>query len=180
MTARSALRSATAADHRQVDDIFSRFRLGEANGYRAFLRGIAAAHVPVEAKLEASGAARLVPDWDQRRRRALLCQDLEALGERCPPEGTGLTFSGQPELLGGIYVLEGSRLGGALLRREVPDHLPKGFLSAPSSSASWRRLAGLLDQYLAESQSLASAIDAARRVFRSFAAAGLVQLERSA
>lgn len=177
MIARFALREATSEDHRQVDDIFSRFELGSSPGYRAFLRALAAAQLPVEAALDEAGAGRIVADWPQRRRAELIREDLADLGEECP-EGRALaSFTDDAELLGAIYVLEGSRLGGALLKRSVPAGLPLRFLNAPASSGSWRRLSDLLDQRLPDRQSVERAIISSRQVFAAFAAAGLAQLE---
>lgn len=177
MSARATLRTATADAHRRVDDIFSRFPLGEAAGYRAFLRATAAAHLPVEAGLEAAGACRLVADWPERKRSHLIRRDLSELDARPVAEETPASFTSEAEMLGALYVLEGSRLGGALLRREVPQGLPVAFLGAPAPAGSWRRLSEFLDRRLVERQSLAEAIDAACQVFTCFAKAGLAELE---
>jgi heme oxygenase len=171
------MRIATAEAHVRVDTIFSRFRLQEACGYRAFLKAIAAAHVHVEAGLDRSGVGRLVSDWRERQRTGLLCADLEEIGESCPEADERWAFPDEAALLGALYVLEGSRLGGAVLRRDVPDHLPKRFLSAPAPPGAWRGLGALLDRELRDSQKLDRAILAARQVFNSFAAAGADQLE---
>ena len=49
-------------------------------------------------------------------------------------------FSGLPALLGGLYVIEGSRLGGALLKRGLPAGTSARFLNAPAEPGAWRRL----------------------------------------
>jgi len=171
------LRTATADAHERVDEIFSRFRLTEASGYRGFLRATASAHVPAEEGLEAAGAGRLLADWPGRRRSHLIRRDLAALGEASGEQSPPVSFSCDAAVLGGLYVLEGSRLGGALLRRLVPGGLPIAFLAAPSASGSWRRLSEFLDRHLGERQSLGEAVHAARQLFASFAAAGLAELE---
>jgi heme oxygenase len=175
--ARSALRTATADAHERVDEIFSRFRLAEASGYRAFLRATASAHLPAEAGLEAAGAARVLEDWPQRRRADFIRRDLADLGDMPPERTQSHAFPSDAAILGGIYVLEGSRLGGAVLRREVPSDLPNSFLAAPSPPGSWRNLTQLLDRHLSDRQRLGEAILAARQLFASFAAAGLAELE---
>jgi heme oxygenase (biliverdin-IX-beta and delta-forming) len=180
VTARTALRSATADDHRLVEEIFSRFRLGSLPEYRAFLRALAAAHVPVEAALDRSGAQHIVPDWPKRRRTALICDDLAELGDRCPPPEPERFLDDEAEVLGALYVLEGSRLGGAVLRRQVAPDLPQRFLGAPPLAGSWRGLSELLDRRLSDRQKLGRAIHMARQVFASFAAAGLAELEPAA
>lgn len=177
VSARSTLRTATADAHERVDDIFSRFRLTEAAGYRAFLRATASAHLRVEAGLEAAGAARLIHDWPERRRSHLIRSDLAALDTGAGRDEPPVAFAGDAQLLGGVYVLEGSRLGGALLRRQVPHGLPQAFLGAPSPPGSWRKLSEFLDRHLADRQRLTEAIHAAHQVFTCFAAAGLAELE---
>lgn len=176
MSARSALRTATADDHERVDAIFGSFPLGEAAGYRAFLQATATAYLPVEAALDEGGAETVLKDWSARRRGALLRADLAELG-LAPDKLEAPRMTGAPPLLGAIYVLEGSRLGGAMLKRSVPAHLPRRFLDAPSGKGAWRALGDLLDDRLRKSQDLADAIVAAKQVFGLFAQAGHIVLE---
>lgn len=72
-------------------------------------------------------------------------------------------------MLGAIYVLEGSRLGGALLKRSVPPSLPRQFLETRQDAGSWRRLLKLLDESLIRPNDLDAAIVAAKEVFARFA-----------
>lgn len=178
MSARFALRSATAADHERVDAIFARFRLDEAAGYSGFLRATAAAYLPVENGLDEAGAANLVPDWTARRRADLLQEDLAGLGE-APGPALPFTISGEAEMFGAIYVLEGSRLGGAMLKKSVPQSLPRRFLDAPAEHGAWRRFSDLLDDRLCSSHDQNRAIMASKQVFDLFAQAGLDVLEPS-
>jgi heme oxygenase len=177
MKARQALRSATAAEHDRVDGLFSRLDLSRIDDYRLFLAAQAAAHLPVEAEIDAAGAERLVPDWPERRRAGLLRADLHELGIDVPEPVPAPAFPAEPAVLGAIYVLEGSRLGGALLKRSLPDIAPKRFIGAPQPAGSWRKLLELLDHFLYETSSLESAIGAARQVFHCFEAGGLRVLE---
>lgn len=177
MSARTRLRADTQAEHERVDQLFSRFDLGTADGYAAFLTAQAAAFLPVEAALDEAGASDIVSDWPARRRGALLRDDLRALGRPVPAQGPDdCRLSGSADLLGALYVLEGSRLGGALLKRQVAPDRPRRFLDAPQLPGTWRSLLMLLDKELHRPEELRAAVGAARGVFRRFEAAALAEL----
>lgn len=170
------LRRATAAAHDEVDAIFSRADLTSAAGYRAFLSAQARAHLPVEAALETAGVERVIRDWPERRRAALLRADLEDLGEAAG-FGPAPTFADAAEVVGAAYVLEGSRLGGALLKRSVTDGLPTRFLDAPARAGAWRTLLLRLDEVLTGPADVDRAVIAAQDVFTLFARAGRATLD---
>ncbi|WP_242125535.1 biliverdin-producing heme oxygenase [Sphingobium sp. Sx8-8] len=124
--ARQALRQATMKCHRQVDDLFSLFSLDDRSSYAAFLKAHARALAPLEA-IARPDAPRL----------PMLRQDLAALGESMPdpletPVGEGDAFR-----WGARYTLEGSRLGGAMLARQVGRDLPRAYLSAVHEKGGW-------------------------------------------
>lgn len=167
-----ALRRATSASHERVDHLFSLADLATEAGYRRFLSAQARAHLPIEAALTRAGAAAVLDDWFTRQRGELLRADLAALGLTAPRDGEEVLFDGDEAVLGGVYVLEGSRLGGALLKRQVPAALPCGFLGA-SDPAGWRRLLALLEARLVTRAQRDAAIAAAIAVFARFEAAAL-------
>ena len=177
MSARAALRSATAEDHERVDRLFSRFDLRGEAGYRRFLLAQAAAFLPAEEALDRLGLETVLPDWTLRRRADLLRADLEALGLREPQPVPSPIGDDPAAQLGAAYVLEGSRLGGAVLKRELPHSLPHRFLSASQNPGSWRKLLESLDMFLYRSDRLGVAIEAAKGVFQSFEAGGQLYLE---
>lgn len=155
-----------------MDRLFSRFDLSQRAGYRDFLLAQAAAFLPIEAALDDAGVAEVVPDWPARRRGHLLVADLAALGDLPPaPVGTPPELRGVPRILGAAYVLEGSRLGGALLKRSVPPDFPRSFLAANAGPGSWRKFLEMLDKYLHDPGSLGEAASSAREVFMRFEAA---------
>lgn len=170
MSARGALRSATAADHARVDALFSAHDLSNARGYGDFLVAQARAHLPVEAALDAYGVEALLPDWPERRRAGALIADLGELS-RALPEPLPLPpfVDDDAAALGIVYVLEGSRLGGSLLNRSIADHLPRRFVGSPARPGSWRNLLTLLDRALADPERLKRAEAAARATFARFA-----------
>ena len=177
MKARTALRTGTRAEHNRVDALFAAFDLTTPDGYRRFLLAQAAAFLPVERALDEAGAQNIVSDWPARRRSALLEADLIALDETVPEQVAAPFFSSPASVLGGVYVLEGSRLGGALLKRGLPAGSPRRFLDAPQNAGSWRKLLENLDASLYRADDLAAAVKAAREVFQRFEAGGQRYLE---
>ena len=166
-TARFKLRDQTAAAHDRVDALFSTVDLADRHEYGRFLTAQAKAFLPAEQGLEQGGIAEVLIDWPERRRSHLLIQDLEALGLTVPDVEPPPPLAGTSALLGGAYVLEGSRLGGAMLRRAVPDDLPAAFLSA-SYPGGWRTLIFLLDERLTSDLAMDEAVAAAQAVFTLF------------
>ncbi len=166
-SARDILRTATAEAHARVDQSFGTFELGDRAGYAEFLRAQAASFLPVEAALDRAGATDLLPDWPERRRAQLLQSDLSAMGVAAHDSDTRVAFGSSAAMLGAIYVLEGSRLGGRMLARAVPPEFPQLFLAAGSSTL-WRRLISVLDKQLVSPDDQAEAIAAARQVFALF------------
>lgn len=123
---RFTLRHATADAHQAVEAGFSRLDLCQIDDYRTFLSSLAAAFVPLERALEATGIDRFLPDWPQRRRRDLLTQDLADLGVTVVALAIPPLPNGATALPGTAYVLEGSRPGGrAILSAPGPDTDPR-------------------------------------------------------
>jgi heme oxygenase len=177
MTAQMSLRAATLANHAEVDTIFSCFDLSKPSGYRGFLRGQAAACMPIERAIDkASPEAAL--NWPSRRRALLLQADLVDIDDAPIDEIAPPDFPSAQAVLGGIYVLEGSRLGGAFLRRRVASDVPRRFLDAETEPGGWRNLLALLDERLGHQMDLDTAVIAARLVFDCFASAGRHELSR--
>lgn len=179
MKARAALRAATAGEHERVDALFAAYPIGGMEGYRRFLLAQASAFLPVEAALEEGGIERLVPDWPARRRSAALLSDLAALGAAPPAPVPAPPLGTDAAMLGALYVLEGSRLGGALLKRAIPAEAPRAFLDAPQPKGAWRTFLEYLEKLLYESAQ-EDAISAARLVFDRFEAAGRHHMEDQA
>ena len=163
-----ALRAATADKHEQVDAIFAGHDLADRASYTAFLLAHARVLPPVE---------RLLADrprfLDFPPRTPAIAADLAALGRQLPsPEPVPAPRS-DAAAWGMLYVIEGSRLGGAFLARSVPDGLPKAYLSAAHARGGWRALLAALDAELAAAgeSGVAEAVDAARATFDLYAAA---------
>ena len=123
----AALRLATSPDHQRVDRAISRFDLGCAQGYAAFL------------SLNTAALESLRPHWrdlDTAEFDGLLgalAADLASFG------ATRLAASAVPggpiNGLGLAYVVRGARLGARILRQRVPAGFPAAYLDfAPSLS----------------------------------------------
>lgn len=94
------------------------------------------------------------------------------MGERTPSPIARPKFELPEEVWGGIYVLEGSRLGGAVLCRSVSPGFPTSFLTGASAAGNWRDLLVRLEASLVEPDAIAKAIDGALKVFSLFEKAG--------
>jgi heme oxygenase len=172
LSARAFLREATSAGHERVDALYSALDLSDRGDYRLFLTGIAGAFLPIEAAAERGGAERLLPDWGARRRADMLRRDLAALGESVPALARVPDLASDAEILGAVYVLEGSRLGGAILRKSLPVNAPKDFLDADQVHGNWRNFLEKLDEALYEPALLYAAAGAANQAFACFQWAG--------
>jgi heme oxygenase (biliverdin-IX-beta and delta-forming) len=160
------LRAATRADHDAVDAGFGHFALGTVDGYRDFLTAHARI-LPLAERLIQPQA--LVDGWTGRT-RALLA-DLAALGGAVPDELDFALPEGQAARWGALYVMEGSRLGGAVLAKSVPDQLPAAYLGARHAPGGWRALLVKLDEADAGPAWRKQAVAGARALFGAYLAA---------
>ncbi len=165
------LRVATRAAHDRVDALFSSLDLADPADYRRFLAAQAAAFLPVEAALDEGGAQSLFDDWPTRRRADQLRADLDALGLAHPAPIDSPTFDTPAEMAGAAYVLEGSRLGGAVLARSLPPESPRSFLAASGRPGQWRDFLVRLEQLLGSHVQREEAVKGAGQVFDQFARA---------
>lgn len=164
------LRAATRGAHDRVDALFSGFDLGDAGDYRHFLAAQAAAFLPAEAALAEAGAGRLFPGWSAARRAHLLAADLDELGlAPAEPAFAPPAFTTPAAVAGAAYVLEGSRLGGALLARRIAPGLPRRFLSAALPAGGWRAFLEALELLLPTDVERREAVTSADRMFILFA-----------
>lgn len=160
---RQALRKATMDDHRRVDAIYAGFSLASASDYCAFLT----AHARALGGLE-SAARPAEP------RLPLLAQDLAAL-DMPMPDPLPLADSTADGFHWGLrYALEGSRLGGLMLSRQVAPDLPRAYLSAAHGKGEWIAFQHALDSAGAEGGEgwLDDAVQGAQAAFALFAQAG--------
>ena len=170
--ARPALREATGEAHQRVDALFAQYDLRDRDSYRRFLSAHAEALIPVEAALDQGGGVAVIEDWANRRRGPLLCADLAALDCGVPAPEPGPVLADRAAAAGALYVLEGSRLGGKLLSRQVDPAYPRNYLNSDQPSEMWRKLLEKLDTVLYDARHLQSAKSSALAVFERFERAG--------
>lgn len=175
MSLRSALRVQTADCHAAVDTLFGSFNLSRTHDYKAFLRAHARVVPAIEHALENGGIGRLLPDWPERRRAHLLAADIRELDDRLPVLLPQPALRSEAAVWGAAYVLEGSKLGGALLAKVVPDYLPNSYLSPQGPKGAMRLFKDRLDASNVEDPN--AAVAAARDVFKLFLKAGQAELE---
>jgi len=155
----AALRAATAADHAAVDSAYGGFDLTDPDDYASFLTAHARALPAIETALVTAGEIGFRP------RAHLLAQDLAALDLDMPAPLPIAPPTSPAARAGMLYVIEGSRLGGGLLARQVPANLPSAYLSATHLSGEWRALLARLDGEADAAAWRAEAAESARATF---------------
>jgi heme oxygenase len=129
----------------------------------------------VEHALEKGGFGRLLPDWPERRRAHLLAADILELDDRLPVLLPQPVLRCEAAVWGAAYVLEGSKLGGALLAKAVPDHLPSSYLNPQGPKGAMRLFMDRLDASKVDDPGVA--VTSACNVFDLFLKAGQLTLE---
>jgi heme oxygenase len=168
LSARAYLRAITRDAHDRVDAGFSAFDLTSIEFYADFLVAQAAAFLPVEAALDRAGAAELLPDWQQRRRSDALKSDIAALGRSLPDPIQPPFYADAAAVWGGLYVLEGSRLGGAMLNKVAGPAFPRSFLAPPAEKGLWRQFVVAVERNLYDRVGLERAGQSAIHTFACF------------
>jgi len=178
--ARDRLRAATHDVHMRLHRHPSFAQLADGTidlvSYKSLLARLYGFHAPVEqALVQASNALGIDVQMDRRRRVHLLRDDLSAL-QMIDAQITALPcIIGLPplktrdQLMGALYVREGSTLGGRVLARQLDGLLGSGsthgrlFLAGdPGGPRLWQRCCALVEQVAADGQfddMIASAID---------------------
>lgn len=149
----------------------SRLDLADPVDYARFLLVHSAVLDPLETAMEAAGIATLLPDWDRRSRRHALAQDLAEMPLTQPAGVTGFPGMTCGALAGITYVLEGSRLGNAMLVRQVrtaPVPLPVRFMEHGNGEGLWPGFLRWLDGLDLGENEEAQATEAAIAIFELY------------
>jgi heme oxygenase (biliverdin-IX-beta and delta-forming) len=161
-TVHRVLRTATRDDHASIDRTLLRFDLHRAEDYRTFL----CAHFAALASLQAEW--RLQDDEDFAHMLGCLKLDLTTLGYTTVPPIPPRTPSNAPRGLGIAYVVRGSRLGAAVLRRRIAAEHSTTYLDF-IPALSWAEFLPELESIADDPTCRDEAIRAARNTFRTFA-----------
>ena len=170
------LRRVTRPWHDGVEQAFEPFDLQTAEGLRGFLLRQATALVPFERALEASGVEGILPDWTLRRRAAMVESDLAHLGASAPVHDPAPRCESAAMMLGALYVLEGSKLGGRVLHRRVlasPDPRVRAAIAflGHRHDRSWPSFLAVLDGWPLDHAARDELAQGAHMAFAAFRAA---------
>jgi heme oxygenase len=158
------LRGATRNDHASIDRMLLRFDLNRAEDYRMFLNIHFASLVTFRADW------RLQDGEDFARMLGCVQADLETLGSKAPVLPTlSPTPTNPAKGLGIGYVVRGSRLGAAVLRRGIVGELPTSYLDL-IPTLSWEGFLIQLESIADDPNGRDEATRAATSTFHSFAA----------
>ena len=158
------LRTATREDHASIDRILLRFDLNRVEDYRIFLT------------IQLTALSALQAEWrpedvaDFSRMLDCLRADLSALGwTAVTTPASGSAPASAPRGLGIAYVVRSSRLGAAVLRRDIVGELPTSYLDfAPT--LGWAKFLAELESIAEIPTAKQEAARAARNTFSAFAA----------
>ena len=172
---RDILRQATAVLHARLDSDLAVFDFENLMAYRMFLDCTGRALPGIEQDLETSGVETLLPDWPERRRRTALAEDLRGLGLAPAPlaAGTSQPLS-RAQMLGTLYVLEGSRLGATVLARQAETSSSPAvksnvrYLSHGKGLRFWPSFQCVLNAAAVSPDEQAAATRSAKRAFEIF------------
>ncbi len=173
---RATLKAETAREHEQTEALFAPYDLSDNAGYRRFLRAHARVLAPIE---QAVGAASLWNGWSPRL--PLLRSDLDALGETPPALTTLALDATEAALWGMLYVVEGSRLGGAVLAARVGGDMPRRYLAEKPAHGHWRAFLAALEEagQAGDAAWRAQAVQGAHNAFALFGEAARNGLDRA-
>lgn len=167
-SARFELKAATDDLHEELDGLLSRLNLARREDYGRFLQIHGRVVPSVESALSACGLGQVVDEWDSWRRSDALLADLAAMGLENVRAFPVPPYQSVPAMLGALYVLEGSRLGGQLLLKQVPAAFPSAYLSQSTNLHPWRSFIAVADRLIYGNGSSGEAATAARRCFTLF------------
>lgn len=173
--ARAALREATHATHMRLHELsqfraIERGRLSRAD-YAVLLASLHAYHSAIATAAEEGGLGTLS---NSPKRRAMIEDDLAALGARPGGQGPAWAAPTREVLFGALYVAEGSALGGKVIARQL-DYLfgdsaaGRGFFRGDGATAPrWRTFLTALERDCDDPATLPDLIAGAEASFALF------------
>jgi heme oxygenase len=162
------LREATRPAHIVLDHHYLLAPLTRANLSMAdYAKALAALHGP-HCAIE-SVLCGFAPETEFPSRLPDLESDLNTLGTKAIPLSTAAAeFNSNEELIGAMYVIEGSNLGGAvisrLLEKSLSPNTPKRFFRNSGGTERWARYQQFASRYWHE-ESFGLIVEAANKTF---------------
>jgi heme oxygenase len=175
--AHAELRAATRALHDRVEAVVGLpERATTVAEYRAALERFWGFHAPLEAALADRDWRGF--DFEARRRACAAAADLATLGGgdlRDLPQWRAGRPSTEAEALGVLYVLEGSTLGGSVIRRGLDAQLGPQVAGATrffdgrgrAGGRLWREFLTVMDQRVRTPEERAAAVQGAQATFQA-------------
>ncbi|MFC6839987.1 biliverdin-producing heme oxygenase [Xanthomonas theicola] len=178
LSALRLLREATAQQHQAVEQLPAmRALMGDGLSVAGYVQ-VLRRHYAVLADWERRESAWLRgggdAGWHYQPRALLLAQDLAALGATPPPAAPAPAAPAAGSRWGMLYVVEGSRLGGRVIARQLRYALAEVapalsyFELGHADPACWRRFQLRLEQGLRTPASRQAAVAGARAMFAHF------------
>lgn len=176
------LKLATADVHDNVDKtIMAQDPFANTQNYLDFLRLQFYFLRDVSVLYEHAELLALIPDLTSRRRLSLLEQDFEDLAANLPAAYLPPFVTINTDVataLGWLYVVEGSKVGAAMLGKQVQAKLNFNaehgarYLTGPGAGrgSAWRELVQLIDSVELNEQQEQALIEGARQAFTRFQA----------
>ena len=172
---RAGLRMATAATHERMHALpeFTAIEAGtlSLDDYGRLVATLYRFQDAMGAAAQAGGLGALS---GAPRRLPLLAADLAVLGRAAPCPGHGWQSPSRAFLLGGLYVAEGSMLGGKVIARQL-DYLfgarldgRRFFAGTNEDKPAWRRLVALLERECTGAGLLGETVEGAEAAFAFF------------
>ncbi|WP_165761300.1 biliverdin-producing heme oxygenase [Niastella koreensis] len=175
-----AIKSATALAHAKTEKALIHHIkcIQTEREYGRLLSCLYAFNAPVEQLLE-PWVKPVLADYDERRKSNRLLHDLHTLGLTTPPAYKRLpVIKDLFAALGCFYVLEGSVLGGVIIKKIIREQCPKlpdnafGFFSGydQQNGLQWQKFLAQFDSLLNDADKKSAAITAANDCFKQFEA----------
>jgi heme oxygenase len=176
---RCRLRRATQPAHARLDTLIDHagFLTNRAS-YASYLKATWSARQPIERALDTGGAIAVYAAWPERRICDALSRDLSDVTHGPPNAGDGgdevRTPQSPGEVLGLLYVLEGSALGAQLLQGRAaaigmtPHHGARHMAHQTSQPNAWSSFVKILDKADLDGADDATCIAAAVATFGVF------------
>lgn len=183
LTAMQELKAATKGSHDQLEEIAQSKRILSPDMSLDEFKGLMKGHYQLHQLLEAPLTVILDRELatfnygQERQKLRLLEQDLLDLGlsaEACQSHLACFAFNSLPEALGIAYVLEGSTLGGNVIRKALQRHtdLPQSCqfhyydCYGDQLGQRWLEFSRIVNQHLTDSHDIQSACQAAIETFK--------------